>query len=79
MDSMNISLPGPLKAFVDAQVAEGRHGSVSEYIRELIRGDEKRKARDRLENMLLAGLATPETEWSSGHLDDIRREASRPA
>jgi antitoxin ParD1/3/4 len=44
---MNISLPDPLKEFVYHQIAEGRYSSVSEYIRELIRGDEKRKAEER--------------------------------
>ena len=46
MQSMNISLPDPLKEFVDHQVAEGRHSSASEYVRELIRADEKRKAEE---------------------------------
>jgi antitoxin ParD1/3/4 len=39
MQTMNISLPDPLKDFVDHQIAEGRYGSVCEYIRELIRDD----------------------------------------
>jgi antitoxin ParD1/3/4 len=56
MQTMNISLPDPLKEFVDHQIAEGRYSSVSEYIRDLIRDDEKRKAEDRLEALLLEGL-----------------------
>ena len=36
MESMNISLPEPLKKFVDHQIAEGRYSSASEYVRELI-------------------------------------------
>ena len=44
VQSMNISLPDPLKQFVDGQIAEGRYSSVSEYVRELIRADEQRKA-----------------------------------
>jgi putative addiction module CopG family antidote len=43
---MNISLPDPLKDFVDHQIAEGRYSGVSEYVRELIRDDEKRKAEE---------------------------------
>lgn len=76
---MNISLPGPLKAFVDAQIAEGRYGTVSEYVRELIRADEKERARARLETLLLEGLASPESEWTSGDLDRVRREAAGQA
>ena len=41
MQTMNISLPDPLKDFVDAQISSGRYSSVSEYVRELIRQDEK--------------------------------------
>jgi len=43
--------------FVDGQIAAGRYSSVSEYVRELIRDDEKRKAQERLEALLLEGFA----------------------
>lgn len=75
MQSMNISLPEPLKKFVDGQIAEGRYSSVSEYVRELIRADEKRKAEDRLEAMLLEGLNSAEIELSPADWNDIRKEA----
>ena len=75
MQSMNISLPEPLKQFVDGQIAEGRYSSVSEYMRELIRADEKRKAEDRLEAMLLEGLNSAETELSPADWSAIRKEA----
>ena len=75
MQSMNISLPEPLKKFVDSQIAEGRYSSVSEYMRELIRADEKRKAEDRLAAMLLEGLNSTETELSPADWSDIRQEA----
>jgi antitoxin ParD1/3/4 len=60
MDTLNISLPEPLKAFVEAQVAEGRYSSASDYIHELIRADQKRKAEERLEALLLEGLSSGE-------------------
>ena len=44
METMNISLPELLKKFVDGQIASGRYSSASEYVRELIRDDENRKA-----------------------------------
>ena len=56
MQTMNISLPDGLKEFVDEQVGSGRYSSVSEYVRELIRDDEKRKAQEQLESMLMAGI-----------------------
>jgi antitoxin ParD1/3/4 len=72
---MNISLPDPLKDFVDAQISSGRYSSVSEYVRELIRGDEKRKPEARLEALLLEGLSSPETGLTRGDFADIRKEA----
>jgi antitoxin ParD1/3/4 len=72
---MNISVPDPLKEFVDHQIAEGRYSSVSEYIRELIRDDEKRKAHERLEALLVEGLAGEESELTRADFDDIRKEA----
>ena len=64
MQGMNISIPDPLKEFVDQQIASGRYGSVSEYVCELIREDEKRKARLKLEGMLLEGLNAPAKEMT---------------
>jgi antitoxin ParD1/3/4 len=55
---MNISLPDPMKDFVDGQVASGRYSSASEYVRELLRKDEKRGAEEKLEALLLEG-STP--------------------
>ena len=75
MQSMNISLPEPLKEFVDGQIAAGRYSSASEYVRELIRDDEKRKAEERLEALLLEGLQGEETELTSADWKDIRKEA----
>ncbi len=71
---MNISLPEPLKQFVDDQIAAGRYSSVSEHVRELIRDDEKRKAEDRLEALLLEGLESDESPLTSEDWAAIRRD-----
>lgn len=75
MQSMNISLPEALKEFVDRQISAGRYSSASEYVRELIREDEKRKAEERLEALLLEGLQGEETELTRSNWKDIRTEA----
>jgi len=75
MQSMNISLPDPLKQFVDGQIAQGRYSSASEYVRELIRADEKRKAEDQLEAKLLEGLNSAETALTAADWKDLRAEA----
>jgi antitoxin ParD1/3/4 len=61
MTSLNISLPEPLKAYVEGQVASGDWGTPSEYIRELIRQDKERR-RGNLENELLAAAKGPKIE-----------------
>ena len=48
---------------------------MSEYVRELIRDDEKRKAEDRLEALLLEGLESDESPLTSEDWAAIRREA----
>ena len=48
---------------------------MSEYIRELIRDDEKRKAEERLEASLLEGLESEESELTKQDFEDIRKEA----
>ncbi len=75
MQSMNISLPDPLKQFVDAQIAQGRYSSVSEYVRELIRADEKRKAAEWLDVKLMEGLSSEEAALTAADWDGIRKEA----
>ncbi len=57
MASLNISLPDPLKAYVEEQVAKGDYGTPSEFIRSLIRED-KEKRRERLESDLIHALQT---------------------
>ncbi|MFN8022081.1 MAG: type II toxin-antitoxin system ParD family antitoxin [Acidimicrobiales bacterium] len=52
MSTMNVSLPEELRAYVDAQVEDGRYGSTSEYVRELIRRDQDRQ---RLRSLLEDG------------------------
>ncbi|MBM9532175.1 type II toxin-antitoxin system ParD family antitoxin [Desulfoprunum benzoelyticum] len=63
MSTMNISLPEPLKRFVDEQVASRGYGTSSEYVRELIRKDQDRQ---RLRTLLLAGASSPEREPVDG-------------
>lgn len=71
MKTMNISLPETLRDYVDEQIEAGGYGTVSEYVRDLIRQDQRRKAKARVEALLIEGLdsgeATPMTDedWAS--------------
>ncbi len=56
METMNIALPDSMKQFVQERVSQGGYSSVSEYVRELIRADQKRRAEERIDALLLEGL-----------------------
>jgi antitoxin ParD1/3/4 len=75
METINVSLPDSLKAFVETQVAEGGYSSASEYIRDLIRADQKRKAEEKLEALLLEGLNSGEPiEVTEAFWNEKRRQ-----
>lgn len=43
MATMNVSLPDPMKAWVEAQTQDGRYSNASDYVRDLIRRDQDRQ------------------------------------
>jgi antitoxin ParD1/3/4 len=69
---MNISLPEPLKLFVEDQVNKGGYSTASEYLRELIREAQRRKEHQELEAKLLAGLQNPTSEMTAGEWTMLR-------
>lgn len=78
MDTMNIALPENLKDYVQSRVAQGGYSSVSEYIRELIRADQKQSAEELLEQEILRGLNSGEpAPMTKDDWNDIRREVKR--
>jgi len=58
MTTLNISLPDTMKDFVERQVNHGGYSSSSEYVRALIRDEQKRLAQAALEAKLLDGMAS---------------------
>jgi antitoxin ParD1/3/4 len=72
MTSMNISLPEPLKLFVEEQVNKGGYSTASEYLRELIRDAQRRKQHQELEAKLLAGLQSPASEMTADEWTMLR-------
>jgi antitoxin ParD1/3/4 len=60
---------------VDERVGSGRSSGVSEYVGDLIRDDERRKVQEKLEALLLEGLAGGEaTEMTRQDWSEIRAE-----
>ena len=78
MATMNISLPNPMKEFVEAEVTQGGYSTASEYFRDLLREAQKRKAQEKLEALLLEGLDSgPSTPMTAQDWQDIRQEVRK--
>ena len=84
MASLNISLPQSLKDYVEDQVKDSGYRTPSEYVRELLRQDQERRASRKLEAMLLEGLnsgepieITPEY-WENKRRQLIERHSRNP-
>lgn len=74
MATMNISVPGPMKDWVQTQIDEGKYASSSDYVRDLIRKDQEEK--DKLA-ALQAAITLGLESGDAGELDmdAIKRKA----
>ena len=77
MTTMNISLPDEMKAFIEAQMSKEGYASASEFLRTLIREEQRRRAKRELEAKLLEGLQGPAVEMTAGDWDSIMQEAAQ--
>jgi antitoxin ParD1/3/4 len=75
MATMTISLPEPMREFIENEVTAGDYGSVSELFREMVRDRQKRKAQERLEMLLLQGLESGEPIEVTDEYIKRRRES----
>ena len=57
MATLNISIPENMKEWINTQVQSGKYTSASDYLRDLVRSDQRAKA---LDDLLLAGLNSGE-------------------
>ncbi|WP_449411280.1 type II toxin-antitoxin system ParD family antitoxin [Methylobacterium komagatae] len=48
MATMTISLPDPMKEWIEAQIKQGEYASTSDYVRDLVRRDRERLSRTEL-------------------------------
>ena len=61
MATMNISLPEPMKAWVEQQAQSGRYSNSGDYVRDLIRRDQERShALAELSSLVAQGLDSGE-------------------
>jgi antitoxin ParD1/3/4 len=74
MTTMNISLPDAMRTFIEQKIAQGGYSTASEYIRQLVREDQKRAAQERLETLLMEGIESgPSREMTADDWEELRR------
>ena len=77
MATMNVSLPDPMKAWVEAQVHGGQYGNASDYVRDLIRRDQQ--DREQIKTLQAAITKWLESGISNRAMKDILKEARSKA
>ena len=66
MATLNISLPDPMREWIEAQVRGGEYANASDYIRDLIRHDQRQR-----EALKLALIEAEESGTSGRQVGDI--------
>jgi antitoxin ParD1/3/4 len=80
MPTMNISLTEQLKGYVEERVNSGKYTSASEYVRELVRIDQKSREKEKLELQLLEGLNSGEPVTVTSEMwASLRKKAGKRA
>ena len=75
MATMNVSLPDPMKDWVEAQARTGRYSNASDYVRDLIRRDQERAAKiAEMQHLITEGLKSGISDRS---MDDVLEDARR--
>ena len=76
MATMTVSLPDPLKEWIEAQVQHGDYASASDYVSDLVRRDRVRREPELTEDQLRRKLAASrESGPTSRSVDAIFAEA----
>ncbi len=68
MATMNISIPDPMKDWVQAQVETGVYANSSDYVRDLIRKDQENRNKQAIQKAITEGL---ESGMSDKSFDEI--------
>lgn len=78
MATMTISLPDPMKEWIEAQINKGEYASTSDYVRDLVRRDRSRRDQELTMEELRQIVADSRTSGASAQsVDDIFRNAER--
>jgi antitoxin ParD1/3/4 len=75
MATMNVSLPDPMKEWVEAQTRTGRYSNASDYVRDLIRRDQERSDKlAELQRLVTEGLDSGVSDRSKEDILQAARE-----
>lgn len=75
MATMNVSLPDPMKEWVEAQTKTGRYSNASDYVRDLIRRDQERSDKlAELQRLVTEGLDSGVSDRSKEDILQAARE-----
>ena len=72
--TMNISLPESLKQYVHERARESDFSNPSDFVRSLIRDDQRRRAAEQLERDLFADFVRANPNASPAAWDELRTE-----
>lgn len=77
---MHVSLPVPLKQWVEGQVLARGYSTASEYVRDLLRQEQERQARSRVDSRLTDAINSgPSTPMTRQDWQEIAREGTKRA
>lgn len=80
MATMNVSLPDPMKDWVEAQAQTGRYSNASDYIRDLIRRDQERADKlAELQRLITEGLESGVSTRSASEVLEAARKRAKSA
>jgi antitoxin ParD1/3/4 len=75
-NTMSFALPENMREYIDARVSDGSYGNTSEYLRELIRRDQREQAAQRLRDLIADGLASGDgREATDDVISEMRERA----
>lgn len=75
MTTMNVSLPQPMKQWVQKQTESGRYSNASDYVRDLIRRDQDRVTKiARMQSLVTEGI---DSGVGSRTMDELLEDARK--
>jgi len=78
MATMTVSLPDPMKDWIEAQIRRGDYASVSDYVRDLVRRDRTRREHEySLDELRQKLIASRDSGVSTRSVEEIFAEAKQ--